>query len=195
MVIPELTDLLFRERPNVTLSPRSQSGPSPAESSIYHFFDSRLPMRNEIGHLMNRGMHEGEATLIDKTNRHNKVLSALGILPNQLRTLLKNTIGDKTEEALTDFRRSLFFSGYRVWKRRKVLVASFWNTTAPDEWKKQDLKRAPKRRKKKYDTRCNNPFHYLKKHSNFSQQKETRCPCSVAERAQRSLNLEIFAVS
>ena len=78
MVIPELTDLLFRERSNVTLSPRAQSGPPPAESSIYHFFDSRLPMRNEIRQLVNRGMHEGEATTIDKINRHNKVLSALG---------------------------------------------------------------------------------------------------------------------
>ena len=48
-------------------------------------------------------------------------------------------------------------------------------------------KKAPKWRKKKYDTRCNNPFHYLKRHSNFSLQKETRCPCSVAERAQRCL--------
>ena len=120
-------------------------------------------MRNEIRQLVNRGMYEGEATKIDKINRHNKVLSALGILPNQLRTLLKNTIGDKTEEALTDFRKSLFFSGYSVWRRRKKLVTSFWNTTAPEEWKKQDCKRAPKRRKKKYDTRCNNPFHYLKK--------------------------------
>ena len=66
-------------------------------------------------------------------------------------------------------------------------MEDFWNTTVPDEWKKQDWKKAPKRRKKKYDTRCNNPFHYLKRHSNFSLQRETRCPCSVAERVQRCL--------
>jgi hypothetical protein len=69
MAIPELTDQLFRERSYVTLNPRAQTGPPPIESNIYHFFDSRLPIRNEIQQLINRGMCEGEAKAIHKINR------------------------------------------------------------------------------------------------------------------------------
>ena len=104
-------------------------------------------------------MCEGEAKAIHKINRHNKVLSVLGILPNQLRTLMKNAIGDSTEEALTDIRKTLFLGGYRVWKKRKLLVKEFWASRAPDEWKKQKVKTQDKKKKKRYNpTHCTNPF-------------------------------------
>jgi hypothetical protein len=185
MVIPEITDQLFRERSSVIHTLRAQKGPPPSESPIYHFFDFRLPIRNEIEQLRNRGMHEGEAKQIDKINRHNKILSVLGILPNQLRTLMKESMED-TEVALLDIRKTLFLSGYKVWKKRKLLVNRFWNKIAPEEWKVHGIK--SRKKKKKNVSHCNNPFHFLKKHSDLSKQKETRCPCSVAQRAnQRSL--------
>jgi hypothetical protein len=130
-------------------------------------------------------MHEGEAKQIDKISRHNKILSVLGILPNHLRTLMKESMED-TEVALLDIRKTLFLSGYKVWKKRKLLVNRFWNNIAPEEWKVQGIK--SRKKKKTNVSHCNNPFHFLKKHSDFSKQKETRCPCSVAQRAnQRSL--------
>ena len=165
MVIPEITDQLFRERSSVTHTLRAQKGPPPSESPIYHFFDFRLPIRNEMVQLRNRGMHEGEAKQIDKINRHNKILSVLGILPNQLRTLMKESMED-TEVALLDIRKTLFLSGYKVWKKRKLLVNRFWNDIAPEEWKVQGIK--SRKKKKTNVSHCNNPFHFLKKHSDLS---------------------------
>ena len=100
---------------------------------------------------------------------------------------MKNAIGDSTEEALTEIRKTLFLGGYRVWKKRKLLVKEFWTGRAPDEWKKQEVKTQDKKKKKRYNpSHCTNPFHYLKKHSDFSKQRETRCPCSITLRAVQS---------
>jgi hypothetical protein len=82
MVIPELTDQLFRERTCGTHSPRIRSVPLPSVSSMFQFFDARSPSRNDTQYLKSRGLNQGEAALVQKINRHNKFLSVLGILPN-----------------------------------------------------------------------------------------------------------------
>ena len=119
------------------------------------------------------------AELIGQMNRHPTFLGVLGILPNQLRSLLKET-GHKTrEDALLDLSHTLFFAGFRVWKRRQQLANIFWN-----EVTKRKLTGMPKRKKRKRkqlaevdESKCQNPFHYLHRHSNLSNQRPTKCPC------------------
>ena len=177
MVIPELTDQLFRERTCGTHSPRVRSVPLPSVSSMFQFFDAWSPSRNDTQYLKSRGLNQGEAALVQKINRHNKFLSVLGILPNQLRKLMKDSC-DNTDEVILDLKKTLFFAGYGIWKRRKVLMNDFWRNIAPEEWKKNSKKA---KKKKANASLCNNPFHFLKKHSNLSRQKPTRCGCSMPE--------------
>jgi hypothetical protein len=178
MVIPELTDQLFRERTCGTHSPRIRSVPLPSVSSMFQFFDARSPSRNDTQYLKSRGLNQGEAALVQKINRHNKFLSVLGILPNQLRKLMKDSC-DNTDEVILDLKKTLFFAGYGIWKRRRVLMNDFWRNIAPEEWKKNSKK--AKKKKKANASLCNDPFHFLKKHSNLSKQKPTRCGCSMPE--------------
>jgi len=60
-------------------------------------------------------------------NRHPTFLGVLGILPNQFRTLLKETGHDLREEFLLDLSQTLFFAGFRVWKKRQQLGTLYWN--------------------------------------------------------------------
>ena len=145
MVIPELTDQLFRERTCGTHSSRVRSGPLPSISSMFQFFDAWSPSRNDTQYLKSRGLNQGEAALVQKINRHNKFLSVLGILPNQLRKLMKGSC-DNTDEVILELKKTLFFAGYGIWKRRKVLMNDFWRNIAPEEWKKNS-KKAEKKKK------------------------------------------------
>jgi hypothetical protein len=63
-------------------------------------------------------------------NRHPPFLGLLGILPNQLRTLLKETGHESREEALLDLSHTLFLAGFRVWEKRQQLVARYWTEIA-----------------------------------------------------------------
>jgi hypothetical protein len=100
--------------------------------------------------------------------QHPWFLGVLGILPNQLRTLLKESGHDCREEALLDISRTLFFSGYNIWKKRQILNSKFWKEIAPENRKHK----SSNRKKRKVDevasqSKCKNPFHFLARHSNF----------------------------
>ena len=60
-------------------------------------------------------------------NKHPTFLGLLGILPNQLRTLLKESGHEHREEALLDISKTLFFAGFRVWCKRQQLAKRYWN--------------------------------------------------------------------
>ena len=75
IVIPELTDQLFRERTCGTHSPRVRSVPLPPVSSMFQFFDAWSPSRNDTRYLKSRGLNQGDDALVQKINRHNKFLS------------------------------------------------------------------------------------------------------------------------
>jgi len=114
-------------------------------------------------------------------NRHPPFLGLLGILPNQLRTLLKETGHENREEALLDLSHTLFFAGYRVWEKRQKLAAKYYRNITKVQFN-GIIKR--KKRKKNYnaddkisESNCRNPFHYLRRHDNLSKQRPTKCPC------------------
>ena len=95
------------------------------------------------------------AQKISKINNHPKGLSLLGILPNQLRGLLKSG-GQDADIAFDDISMELFRHGYRIWIQRKRLNKNFWKNIAPNEWKKSY--KEPGRTKRKINVAIRSTF-------------------------------------
>ena len=179
VTVSRSTDALFRERTNLSHSPRVLSK-QPVNvllnsSSTINFYDAFAPKTPApMSNIPAR-----PAELIRKVNQHSCFLGILGILPNQLRTLLKESGFEHREEALLDISRSLFFAGFRIWTKRQQLNSEYWKI-APENRKNNKFKKS-KRKKQLYDaalqSKCKNPFHFLVRHCNLSQQRPTKCPC------------------
>src|SRR4051794_12661850 len=98
----------------------------------------------------------------------------LGILPNQLRSLLRISTPN-FGQAFDDIALTLFCHGYQIWKLRKTMMFRYWKQIAREDWKPH-----PVYRKKKKNAiiqeqeKCRSPFHYL----NRFQHIPTPCPCS-----------------
>ena len=80
------------------------------------------------------------AKLIYNISKHNPLLSTLGILPNQLRNILKLWTPN-FEEAFDDIAFTLFFQSYQIWKSRKSMMSRYWKSIAQEEWKPHPIKR------------------------------------------------------
>jgi hypothetical protein len=202
--IPDWTNKLFLERATHNHSARLQPPSQLASSSVYHFFDAHSPKRSEEKHMIDCGVPADLARLIDRENHHDKFLSTLGILPNQLRSLLQQSgAGAECEKAWIDISHTLFWAGYNIWKKRKKLVQSFWNKIAPEEWKKvqqkgkQSNKNTGKKRKRYNPSQCLDPFHFSSKIHDFTKQLPTRCPCSEYHRPikHKSRDIRSFLTS
>jgi hypothetical protein len=188
--IPRLTDCLFRERLQPNHRTRTQELPKETTCNVYKFFDPHAPIMNESTHLKVSGIDAQSAHIINKINQQNRSLSALGIIPNQLRTLTKNSV-NKYEQALSELSQTLFWKGYAIWKRRKALVTDYWKRIARDDWKpysgkKQTSENKRRERSIKAVYQCGNPFHFLEKLSELSGQRPTPCLCS----RKRSTNID-----
>jgi len=184
-MIPQRADALFRERTPLDHSPRAlpsaySGGP---HCSLYTFYDASVSIDTTKAKSIKLPVHL--AKLIDKANQHNPCLSFLGILPNQLRRLLTLCRHPDPEAAIIDLSHTLFFAGFHVWSRRQTLAAQYWKSAAPEN-RKTKLS-GSKRKTVRYrdgkiaQSNCKNPFHYLKRNSNLSQQRPNRCPCSHVE--------------
>ena len=90
---------------------------------------------------------------------------------------------DHIEDSLTLLSDTLFWEGYEVWKKRKLLIKNFWKHIAPNEWK-MDQKEAKGKSKRKMQTNCKNPFYFCKKISDLSKQRKNLCACSDITRCQ-----------
>jgi hypothetical protein len=126
-------------------------------------------------------------------------LSGLGILPSHLRILTRNSIKEY-EKALTDISKTLFWKGYAIWTKRKVLIADYWKNIAREEWKvHKSKKQISETKKRKLNIKalyqCSNPFHFLEKSGDLSHQMPTPCPCSrncLAQADLGSRNIQSF---
>jgi hypothetical protein len=183
LTIPDLTDNLFNERIHLTHPPRAKCKTSSSPSTVYHFFDPSSSPKLETNHLLAHGIPIDDAKLIAKINRHNRSLSMIGILPNQLRHLLKQV--NQNDNGFEELSKELFWKGYGIWNTRKRFISNFWKKIAPAEWKlhgerkkskKDNKEKKSKSVKKEYQ--CHNPFHFLKRHCDLSQMLLTPCPCS-----------------
>jgi hypothetical protein len=197
--ILDWTNKLFLERAPPSHYARVQPASQiRTASSVYHFFDAHSPKRSEEKHMIDCGVPADLARLIDRANHHEKFLSTLGILPNQLRSLLQQAgAGAECEKAWIDISHNLFWAGYNIWKKRKKLMQSFWNKIAPEEWKKakqkvkQRNKNTGKKRKRCNPSQCLDPFHFLPKIHDFTKQLPTRCPCSKYHRSIKHKSRDI----
>jgi hypothetical protein len=131
------TDARFRERTHPQHSPRALSNQplnvNLRSISSLHFYDAFASGTPATLH----SIPFRAAELLRKLNRHPRFLSVLGILPNQLRTLLKESGHENREVVLLDLSRTLFFAGFRVWTKRHHLNSCYWNHIAPDNRKVQ----------------------------------------------------------
>jgi len=121
--IPELTDNLFNERIPLHHSPRARQMIPSSPSGVYHFFDPRTKPKFETNYLISCGIPIEEAKLINKINSHDRNLSMIGILPNQIRKLFQDR--DQGEKAFEELSRELFWKGYNIWNKENVLRQSF----------------------------------------------------------------------
>ena len=143
--------------------------------SVINFFDAYAPRYPGKPSLPPR-----VADFIHRMNQHPHFLGVLGILPNQLRSLLKESGHEHREEFLLDLSQTLFFAGYRIWKKRQKLSLRYWKEVGQRQQEGITKRKKQKRKnmeEKMSESKCRNPFHYLHRHSNFSKQRPTRCPC------------------
>ena len=94
-------------------------------------------------------------------NRHPHFLGLLGILPNQLRTLLKETGHEYREEALLDLSHTLFLAGYRVWEKRQQFAHRYWKSIRQPQINGIVKKKKGKRNNKDEkisESKCRNPI-------------------------------------
>ena len=107
-------------------------------------------------------------------------LSLLGILPNQIRQLLKSS-GHPADLAFEEISMELFWGGYKIWCQRKRRNDYFWKHIAPEEWTKQfkgfGQTKRKKTEQKNLSDRCRNPFHFLDKDKILSNIMPTPCLC------------------
>ena len=192
LVISDVCDALFKDRLPPSHSARVGYKPTPEPCGAYHFFFPHLGRnKNEESHLIDSGISPEVATLIDRANRHDQTLSVLGILPNQLRKIMRLTDVD-AEKAWTDLSKTLFWQGYNIWCTRKHLMRRFWKETAPKEWIK---KRKKDRRKNKTlnVSQCHDPFHFLRKIDDSSKERSTKCFCSItSKKSLKNTDIRIF---
>jgi hypothetical protein len=176
--IPDWTDKLFQERESLAHESRRKRREVPSHLNIYKFFDPRAVIRKEERYLIERGIPAELAVLIDRSNRHEKSLSMIGILPNQFRKILQCSTANP-EAAWNDISKTLFWSGYLIWKKRKALYKDFWQNIAPEEWNTH--RKGKKQKRNAYSSNCHDPFHFLGKLKDLSKQRLTRCYCSKSQ--------------
>jgi len=186
--ISSQTDLLFSERSPLLHPPRALSkhpiNVLLQSCSTIHFFDAHSPKKPHRP----TSIPKRAADLIGQMNRHPHFLGLLGILPNQLRTLLKETGHEYREEALLDLSHTLFLAGYRVWEKRQQFAHRYWKNIKQPQLngivKKKKRKRNNKDEKIS-ESKCRNPFHYTRRYDNLSNQRPTKCPCRNVTHIQK----------
>ena len=142
-----------------------------------------------------KGVSVHIAKLIYNFSKHNPLLSTLGILPNQLRSILKLWTPN-FEEAFEDIAFTCFFHSYQIWKFRKRLMSRYWKNIAQEDWKPYPVKRKKETPITQERKKCRSPFHFLERHQNLYQHRPTPCPCSheiiVNPPIQKALDIRDF---
>lgn len=177
LIINPMTDSRFCERLSPSHPPRVRALGKRSDSNIYKFLSLTPPRHENLREMVMKGVPVHMANLIYKISKHNPLLSILGILPNQLLYILKETT-PRFDEAFDDIAYTLFVHGYQIWKLRKTLMTKYWKEIAREEWKPYPVKRKKTTSKALEQEKCRSPFHFLERYRNLSQQRPTPCPCS-----------------
>ena len=135
--------------------------------------------------------------LLTRTNQHDRLAGALGILPNHLIQLLRLTNPKELPQIVNDLRFTTFWATYSIWTKRQSLNRTYWKII-PEccklvKNKTTTLEKKRKRRTKKAELdACQNPFHYLSLKKNVQPSQGT-CGCTpwVGQIKRRSNNIGI----
>ena len=121
LTINSIIDLKFSERLVPSHSPPTCAHGTEGSTKIYQFFSLTPPRHDNLKEMEMKGVPV-IAKLIYNISKHNPLLSTLGILPNQLRNILKLWTPN-FEEAFDDIAFTLFFQSYQIWKSRKSMMS------------------------------------------------------------------------
>ena len=127
----EDTGKKFRERTTPAHNPRSRPTGRRTSSHVYNLFSVTPPRSEHTAELLSLGATPRLCTFISRINKHRPLL--VGILPNQLRAILKDST-PYFEEAFEDISYTLVFHSYQIWKTRRRLMSKFWKEIAPEDW-------------------------------------------------------------
>ena len=186
--IPDLTDALFKERTPIPGQCRASSlNPLTVEmkKDSLRIINFHRPLLHPINReqLKSCQLANSEIASLLNLNRHRFSLSTLGVLPNQLRKLLKPLMGE-CDSILDNLSKVLFWGGYKIWKQRQRLVRQVWGRFRVIKQKR--------RKKREQITACKSPFHFLSKFADLSRQRVTRCPCSLVSPPKRKFDIRSF---
>ena len=166
LTISSITDLKFSERLVPSHSPRTCAHRTEGSTKIYQFFSLTPPRHDNLKEMEMKGVPVHIAKLIYNISKHNPLLSTLGILPNQLRNILKLWTPN-VEEAFDDIAFTLFVHGYQIGKARKSMMSRYWKSIAQEEWKPHPIKRKKETSIIQEQKKCRSPFHFLERHLNL----------------------------
>ena len=163
----------FKQRVPLPYRPRVPSFPNHTQyyksSNIYHYYDFSIKRRNEFEHLKKYIKDGNHLRLLNRMNSHDRFAAVLGILPNQLIRLVRETKPEDKDVILKDLRLTSFWHGYRVWRQRMYLNREYWRDKVPTCFKgKPDVL-----------DNCVNPFHYLKLVNSRQAPSLGTCNCSA----------------
>ena len=139
----------FKQRVPLPYRPRVPSFPCHTQyytsSNIYHYYDFSIKRRNEFEHLKKYIKDGNHLRLLNRMNSHDRFAAVLGILPNQLVRLVRETKPEDKDVILKDLRLTSFWHGYRVWQQRMYLNGEYWRDKVPTCFKgKPDVRQLRK---------------------------------------------------
>jgi hypothetical protein len=187
-VVPTHASRSFNARINSTFMP---------SSNFFHYYDFTFPPEEETNSMKTYVQDVKHLELLTRTNQHDRLAGALGILPNHLIQLLRLTNRKELSQIVNDLRFTTFWATYSIWTKRQSLNRTYWRII-PEcckfvKNKTTTLEKKRKRRTKKVELdACRNPFHYLSLKKNMQPSQGT-CGCTpwVGQIKRRSNNIEM----
>ena len=135
-------------------------------NNFFHYYDFTFPPEDETNSMKAYVHDVKHLELLTRTNQHDRLAGALGILPNHLIQSLRLTNPKELPQIVNDLRFTTFWATYSIWTKRQSLNRTYWKII-PEcckfvKNKTTTLEKKRKRRTKKAELdACQNPFHYL----------------------------------
>ena len=186
-ITPAHSSRSFSTRANLVFMP---------STNFFHYYDFTFPPENETNAIKPYVQNANHLELLTRTNQHDRLAGALGILPNQLIQLLRLTDHTNLPQITNELRFTTFWATFYIWNKRQTLHRTYWKflpecckSVAKNKNAKTLEKKRKRRTKKAELDACQNPFHYLPLKKNVQPAQGT-CSCTpwvglILKRSQR----------
>jgi hypothetical protein len=88
-------------------------------NNFFHYYDFTFPPEAYVHDVKHLG-------LLTRTNQHDRLAGALGILPNHMIQLLRLTNRKDLSQIVNDLRFTTFWATYSIWTKRQSLNRTYW---------------------------------------------------------------------